>query len=110
MTLQVSGTLNGAPSVSNYNNIKNKPQINGVELVGNKTAEELGLITEEKLTKELEKIKIPTKVSELENDNQYQTKEEVSQTVQAMEESISKTIGELQKTIDDLVDGNEVAY
>ena len=48
-------TVSGG-GTSNYNNLTNKPQINGVELVGNKTAEELGIeqgVTEEVLTQSL---------------------------------------------------------
>ena len=48
-------TVSGG-GTSNYNNLTNKPQINGVELVGNKTAEELGIkqgVTEEVLTQAL---------------------------------------------------------
>ena len=48
-------TVSGG-GTSNYNNLANKPQINGVELVGNKTAEELGIkqgVTEEVLTQAL---------------------------------------------------------
>ena len=33
----------GGGSSSNYNNLSNKPQINGVELSGNKTASDLGI-------------------------------------------------------------------
>lgn len=33
-------------SIGDYNNLKNKPQINGVELKGNKTAKDLGLVSE----------------------------------------------------------------
>ena len=55
----------GGGGTGDYNQLENKPQINGVELVGNKTTEELG-------------IKIPTKVSELENDSNYATEEYVN--------------------------------
>ena len=65
--LQVKGTLSNVPTTGDYSGLKNKPQINGVELSGNKTTEELGLASKE----------------------QVET---------------------LQKTIDGLIDGNEVAY
>ena len=46
----VEGTLN-AGSVSfgttNYDELDNKPSINGVELVGNKTSDDLGIATKE---------------------------------------------------------------
>lgn len=64
---KVSGTLSNVPAIANYESLRDKPQVNGVELSGNKTAKELGLAS----------------ASQME---------------------------ELQKTIDGLVDGNEVAY
>lgn len=67
----ISGQLSGVPAVSNYEKLNKKPQINGVELIGNKSFDDLGL------------------------DKVYATKE---------------TVEKLQQTIDNLVDGNEVAY
>ena len=48
----------GASGTEDYSALKNKPQINGVELVGNKSLDDLG-------------IDIPTKTSELDNDSGY---------------------------------------
>lgn len=48
----------GEPGTTNYNEQENKPKINGVELVGDKTSEELG-------------INIPTKLSQLTNDKDF---------------------------------------
>ena len=48
----------GSGGVSNYDDLTNKPKINDVELVGNKTSEELG-------------INIPTKLSQLTNDKDF---------------------------------------
>lgn len=70
-SVDIAGSLSGAPAVSNYEKLTKKPQINGVELIGNKSFEELGL------------------------DKVYAAKE---------------TVEKLQQTIDNLVDGNEVAY
>ena len=70
-TVDIIGQLSGSPAVSNYEKLSKKPQINGVELIGNKSFDDLGL------------------------DRVYATKEAVEK---------------LQQTIDDLVDGNEVAY
>lgn len=67
MAEQVSGTLSNVPGITNYGSLKDKPQINGVELSGNKTAKELGLAS-------------------------------------------ASQVEQLQKTIDGLIDGNEVAY
>ena len=64
---KVSGTLSNIPAIANYESLKDKPQINDVELSGNKTAKELGLAS-------------------------------------------ASQVEELRKTIDGLVDGNEVAY
>ena len=36
----------GTGGTTNYNNLTNKPQINGVTLEGNKTGEEIGLVNE----------------------------------------------------------------
>lgn len=54
----------GGTGTNDYNQLENKPSINGVELVGNKTTEELG-------------IDIPSKVSQLENDSNYATEDYV---------------------------------
>ena len=40
---QLTGTMSSVPNSNNYENMSHKPQINGVELTGNKTSEELGL-------------------------------------------------------------------
>lgn len=42
-SVDILGSLSGAPAVSNYERLTKKPQINGVELIGNKAFEELGL-------------------------------------------------------------------
>ena len=50
--LSTSSTLSGTPipsgggGTSNYENLRNKPQINGVELSGNKTSSDLGIVSE----------------------------------------------------------------
>lgn len=64
---KVSGTLSNVPAITNYESLKDKPQINGEELSGNKTANELGLAS-------------------------------------------ASQVEQLQKMIDGLIDGNEVAY
>ena len=42
-SIDIVGMMSGAPAVSNYEKLTKKPQINGVELIGNKTFEELGM-------------------------------------------------------------------
>ena len=64
-----SGVLRGVMSgggggTSNYDALENKPQINGVELVGDKSLDDLG-------------IDIPTKTSELDNDSGFVTSEDI---------------------------------
>lgn len=44
-TLTINSTGGGSGGTSNYNDLTNKPKINNVELKGNKTSSDLGLIT-----------------------------------------------------------------
>ena len=60
---------------SDYNNLTNKPQINSVELSGNKTLAALGIQAAGNYAL---KSDIPTKVSELTNDSNFVTEAEVS--------------------------------
>ena len=75
-----------------YDILINKPQINNIELIGNKTLEELNIqpagdyVVNETLTQYAKTENIPTKVSQLENDtgylvesslDNYATKEEI---------------------------------
>lgn len=43
--VRMSGEIYRGTGVSDYNDLDNKPSINGVELVGNKTTEQLGIQT-----------------------------------------------------------------
>lgn len=136
---QLTGTMSSVPDSNNYENMSHKPKINGVELAGNKTSEELGLGGGEVTRKELEdalrnkvdketgkglssndfrnseksklegieegaqkNVQVPSKVSELENDSKFQTEKQVQE--------IRKTVEELGRQMDELTDGNEVAY
>ncbi|NSL04189.1 hypothetical protein [Blautia glucerasea] len=92
---QLTGTMSSVPNSNNYENMSHKPQINGVELTGNKTSEELGLGSGSS-------VPVPTKVSELENDSKFQTEEQVKDIRDAVEK--------MGRRLDELVDGNEVAY
>lgn len=70
-------------AANSYFDLQDKPEINGIELNGNMTSEELGLASSEDIVtinSELEQIKstIPTKVSELTNDSNFVTEAEVS--------------------------------
>lgn len=83
----------GAGGTTLYPQLQEKPKINGVELVGNKTTEQLGIeipkntselnndsgfITEEDLP---EPPKVPTKTSELTNDSGFATEEYVKNKI-----------------------------
>ncbi len=77
---ELSEVGGGSGGTTNYEKLSNKPSINGVELVGNKTTSELGINIPT----------IPTKLSEFENDkgyidntalDKYYTKDEVDTLV-----------------------------
>ena len=94
---QITGTLNNAPAVANYPALKNKPQINGVELTGNKTFEELGM---DKTFATKQELQHAEKI--------YVTKQELQETGKAY--ATKQEVQELQRKFEELVDGNEVAY
>lgn len=91
---QAPSTIGGT---TNYNELSGKPKINGVELIGNKTTEDLGIeagkevyIGSEEPTDEdvviwvdpsEEADKIPTKTSELENDSGFVNEEYVNNKI-----------------------------
>jgi hypothetical protein len=67
--MYIEGKLNaevqsGGGGTTDYNDLSNKPQINGISLSGNKTTSQLG-------------INVPTKTSDLANDSGYITNEYV---------------------------------
>ena len=67
---QIPSTIGGT---TNYNELSNKPKINGIELKGNKTAKELGIdldATLQEAKRYADSIK-PTKTSELTNDSNF---------------------------------------
>lgn len=59
----------GSGETSDYNSLENKPSVNGIELIGNKTTEELGLNVD--LSNYATKEEIPTKTSDLTNDSNF---------------------------------------
>lgn len=80
--------------LGNYTNLSNKPQINNVELNGNKTLNEIGVqqtqISTEEPTDESvqvwinpkgEPIEIPAKTSDLVNDSGFVTESYVNQAI-----------------------------
>ena len=91
----------GGGGTTNYNNLGNKPQINGVELVGNKTSEELGLANKSDVPV------VPTKISGFENDAGYATggyvDQKVADLVNAAPETLD-TLGEVARAIEENAD------
>jgi hypothetical protein len=88
----------GGFGTSNYPELKDLPQINGVELVGNKTSEELGLANKSDIPV------VPTKISGFENDAGYATGGYVDQKVADLVNSAPETLdtlGEVAKAIKD---------
>lgn len=81
--LKANVNVRGGGGSSDYNDLTNKPQINGYELIGNKTLTELGL----DLSNYAQKSEIPLNVSQLTNDSQYQSLANVNQLIQNHNES-----------------------
>ena len=93
-----------------YNELENKPSINGVELVGNKTTADLGieidtsnLATKEDLEEYAKTEDIPTKTSELENDNNFIDGNLLTQVTDILLQELETTKGDV-KTLNDKVD------
>ena len=88
-------------SSNNYNDLQNKPSINGVSLVGNKSLADLGIEIPTK-TSDLENDSgfitssaLPTKTSDLTNDSDFTTQAYVDQEVGAIETSLQDVDGAL---------------
>ena len=88
-------------SSNNYNDLQNKPSINDVPLVGNKSLADLGIEIPTK-TSDLENDSgfitssaLPTKTSDLTNDSDFTTKAYVDQEVGAIETSLQDIDGAL---------------
>jgi len=54
--LEAGGGGGGGGGTTNYNNLTNKPAIEGQQLVGNKTASDLGLATTSQLNEKVDKV------------------------------------------------------
>lgn len=109
---------NGTGGTGDYNELENKPKINGVELINNKSLKDLGIIIPlnedftleglgEKSYNSLDdKPKIPKKVSELENDNKYETVENTDTKIAGAktyaDEAIAHLVGSAPETLDTL--------
>ena len=61
-------TVSSEGGTSDYNNLENKPSINNIELIGNKTLNELG-------------FEVPTKTSDLENNSGFITNADIPSNI-----------------------------
>lgn len=68
--IRINSTGGGSGGTSNYNDLRNKPKINNVELSGNKSLNDLGIQPAGNYALESE---IPTKTSDLTNDSGFIT-------------------------------------
>ena len=100
----IQGQLSGAPAVSNYEKLENKPKINGVELIGDVSFEELGLLDIIVARSDLENLQ-----KDVEQD-MTELQKAVGQDMTELQQTVEQELEELQKALDNLVDGNEVAY
>lgn len=85
----------------NYNELENKPSINGVELVGNKTTADLGI--EVDTSNLATKDEIPTKTSQLENDSLFIDGNIFTQVTDILLQELETTKGDV-KNLNDKVD------
>ena len=96
---ELVGELSNDPiETGNYNRLEHKPTINGVELIGDKTNEEIG-------------IHIPTKNSELENDRNFITVSGATQLVNNEKTERVKSVNELDTKLNENVTnlGNKIS-
>ena len=73
ITVTPEGTISatqGSSGTTNYTELTNKPQINSIELTGNKSLEDLGIQASGDYAL---KSELPTKVSQLQNDSNFLT-------------------------------------
>lgn len=89
----VSGTGGGGGGTDNYNDLNNKPKVNGNTLVGNKTSSQLGLADEvhqHQVADISDFPSIPTQLVELQDDSTHRT---VTDTEKASWNSKSEVSG-----------------
>lgn len=105
------GTESSGGGTTNYNDLENKPQIEGIELIGDKTADELGLqlkiaeVTDEGIAFEDSVITSKVTVQEVDAENLY-TNDEIDDMFVKQEDgkglSENDFTDEYRKLIDDL--------
>lgn len=87
MKLDVGGEGSGGGFATDYNDLKNKPSINNVELIGDKNLKELGI---QPAGEYASKNDIPTKNSQLENDSSYATQSQLDETMELIPSKTSE--------------------
>ena len=113
-SLTQSGTLIGYINTivyaHNYNDLTNKPQINGVTLTGNKTASELGLVTPS--TEAVTSVNSKTGAVVLDgSDIKYDTTHTINQQIDAVAASIDYPVTSVNsKTGDVVLDGTDISF
>lgn len=84
-------TVSSEGGTSDYNGLENKPSINNIELVGNKTLNELG-------------FEVPTKTSDLENNSGFITNDDIPSNIS----SFNNDIGYITSIPDEYVTETEL--
>lgn len=84
-------TVSSEGGTSDYNDLENKPSINNIELVGNKTLNELG-------------FEVPTKTSDLENNSGFITNDDIPSNIS----SFNNDIGYITSIPDEYVTETEL--
>ena len=84
-------TVSSVGGTSDYNDLENKPSINNIELVGNKTLNELG-------------FEVPTKTSDLENNSGFITNADIPSNIS----SFNNDIGYITSIPDEYVTETEL--
>lgn len=105
-----------------YDNVTNKPKINGVELVGDKSTKDLKIevdttkfATKEEVAGKADKSDIPTvptKVSEFENDSGFTTAEDLAQGLELKQDkgdyATNARVNQIAASIPDAYDDTEI--
>lgn len=102
----------GGTGTDNYNNLVNKPQINGQTLSGNKTAEQLGLVTIDdndptSTTKAYSAKKVEDKLATKANISTFNNYYDKTETDDLLDDKADKSNTYTKTEVDELVDGVE---
>ena len=104
------GYINTIVYAHNYNDLTNKPQINGVTLSGNKTASDLGLVTPQ--TEAVTSVNSKTGAVVLDgSDINYDSGHTINQQIDAVAASIDYPVTSVNsKTGDVVLDGTDISF